>query len=267
MTTARPTVDAPRPTLRFRVVAWLVILFVRVARWRPRTRGLEHVPRTGGAVITWNHHSHIDFVMTAYDVYRRLDRPVRFLAMRELWSSRRFGWVPRFADAIPVTRTSDGDRDRALADAVQALRDGHLVMVAPEGGISETFELTSFRTGAARMAQLAGVPLVPSVSWGTHRLTTTGHPFSFRQAWGIPVEIAFGEPLAAPSDVDPEEVTTRLRERMATMLHEAQERYPDGAPAGAWWVPARLGGGAPPPDPERPTIRPARPDGAGDVAP
>ncbi len=245
----------PRPTLRFRVVAWIVILFVRVARWRPRTTGLDNVPREGGAVITWNHHGHVDFVITVWDIYRQLGRPVRYLAMRELWSSRLFGWVPRFADAIPVSRASDGDRDRALADAVQALRDGHLVMVAPEGGIGDSFELRGFRTGAARMAALAGVPLVPSVSWGSHRLTTTGHGFSPREAWGIPVEVAFGEPLHPTPDDDPADVTLVLRDRMGDMLHAAQARYPDGAPAGAWWVPARLGGGAPAPDPERPAVR------------
>lgn len=254
----------PRPTLRFRVVAWLVILLVRLARWRPRTTGLEHVPREGGAVITWNHHGHVDFVLTVWEVYRTLGRPVRYLAMRELWSSPTLGWVPRFADAIPVSRTSDGDRDRALDDAVQALRDGHLVMVAPEGGISTSFELATFRSGAARMAQRAGVPLVPSVSWGSHRLSTTGHPFSPREARGIPVEVAFGPPLRVEPDDDPAEATATLRDAMVTMLHDVQARYPDGAPAGAWWVPARLGGGAPPPDPDRPAVR--RRPSAGEVA-
>lgn len=250
-----PRPDTPRPTLRFRVIAWIVIALVRIARWRPRTIGLDHVPRHGGAVITWNHHGHVDFVITVWEIYRSLGRPVRYLAMRELWSSRLFGWVPRFADAIPVSRSSAGDRDRALDDAVRALREGHLVMVAPEGGISDSLELRSFRTGAARMAALAGVPLVPSVSWGSHRLTTTGHPFSPRRAWGIPVEIAFGEPLHPTPDDDPAEVTLALRDRMRGMLHAAQDRYPDGAPSGAWWVPARLGGGAPPPDPARPAVR------------
>lgn len=246
---------APRPTLRFRIIAWIVIFFVNLARWRVRTTGLEHVPRRGGAVITWNHHGHVDFVITVWEIYRSLGRPVRYVAMRELWSSPLFGWVPRFADAIPVTRGDDGDRDRALADAVRALRDGHLVMVAPEGGISDSFELRSFRTGAARMAQLAGVPLIPSVSWGSHRLTTTGHPFHPRQAFGIPVQITFGEPITADPDADPVVLTTQVRERMQSMLEDAQEHYPDGAPAGAWWVPARLGGGAEPADVDTPAVR------------
>ncbi len=245
----------PRPTLRFHVVAWLVIALVRLARWRIHTEGLEHVPRHGGAVIAWNHHSHVDFVMTVYDIYRQLGRPVRFLAMRELWHSKLFGWVPRFADAIPVSRTARGDRDRALADAVAALEAGHLVMVAPEGGISTSFELGTFRTGAARMAQLAEVPLVPSVSWGSHRLTTTGRPFSIRRALRIPVEIAFGPAVAVEPGADPAAITAALHARMTGMLHDVQRRYPDGAPRGAWWVPSRLSGGAPAPNPDRAVVR------------
>ena len=247
--------DVPRPTLRFRVVAWIVIALVRLARWRVRTTGIEHVPREGGAVVCWNHHSHVDFVITAWEIYLRLGRPVRYLAMRELWDHRWLGWVPRFADAIPVSREDAGDRDRALADAVGALREGHLVMVAPEGGISESFELRTFRTGAARMAQLAGVPLVPSTSWGTHRLTTTGHGISPVEAHGIPVEVAFGAPVPVPEDATAVDLTHDLRRRMGDLLHEVQDRYPDGAPAGAWWVPARLGGGAPEPDHDRPAVR------------
>lgn len=235
----------PRPTWRFRVVATIVILCVSLARWRVRTEGLEHVPRAGGAVITWNHTSHVDFLLTLWDVYRRLDRPCRYVALRELWSSKLFGWVPRFADAVPVDRASDGDRDRALADAVQALRDGHLVLVAPEGGISPSFEPMPWRTGAVRMAQLAGVPVVPSVSWGTHRLVSTGHRFSPRRAWRIPVTVRFGTPVEVPADADPVEVTAQLRATTTRMLHQVQASYPDGNPAGAWWVPARLGGGAP----------------------
>lgn len=245
MTASPATERVPRPTLRFRIVATVVIVCVALARWRVRTEGLEHVPREGGAVITWNHTSQVDFLLTLWDVYRQLDRPCRYVALRELWSSKLFGWVPRFADAVPVDRASDGDRDRALADAVQALRDGHLVLVAPEGGISPSLEPMPWRTGAVRMAQLAGVPVIPSVSWGTHRLVTTGHRFSPWRALRIPVSVRFGVPVAVPADADPVAVTQQLHATTTTMLHEVQAAYPDGAPAGAWWVPARLGGGAP----------------------
>jgi 1-acyl-sn-glycerol-3-phosphate acyltransferase len=237
-----------RPPPGFRFVAAIVILLVNSMRWRVTTEGLEHVPLEGGAVITWNHTSHVDFLVTMWDVYRRLGRDVRYLALRELWDSKAFGWVPRLANAVPVDRASAGGRSHALRDAIAALQDGDLVMVAPEGTISESFELLPFRAGAARMAQLAGVPVIPSVSWGSHRLVTTGHPIRFRRAWRIPVTVRFGEPIHIAADADPIEVTERIRAATETLLHEVQAAYPDGAPAGAWWVPARLGGGAPPHD-------------------
>ena len=241
----------PRPTYRFRFVARLVIVLAALLRWRIRARGVEHVPREGGAVLTWNHTSHVDFLVTAYVVYRRLGRPVRFLAMGELWSSPWLGWVPRLAEAVPVHRGSASGRAGALQHAVTALREGHLVMVAPEGGISTSFELLRFRTGAARMAQLAGVPVVPTASWGSHRFSTTGHSLRLSDAVGLPVEVAFGRPCTVAPGEDVRDVSEELRSRTQTLVDELQRTYPDGAPEGAWWVPARLGGGAPLPGRDR----------------
>jgi 1-acyl-sn-glycerol-3-phosphate acyltransferase len=133
------------------------------------------------------------------------------------------------------------------------------VLVAPEGGISMSFELQPFRTGAVRMAQRAGVPVIPSVGWGSHRLVTTGRRFSPRRAWRIPVTVRYGPPIEVAVDEDPVACTARLHEVMERMLDEVQRDYPDGTPAGAWWVPARLGGGAPTPTSP---LRVRRPGGA-----
>lgn len=252
----------PRPTWRFRFVAALVIGCLHLMRWRFTITGIEHVPRRGGAVIAWNHTSHVDFLCVAYAIWRHTGRPVRLLAHRELWDDRGFGWVPRLADAVPVDRGSSRGRAEALRDAVAALAAGHLVMVAPEATISRTFELLRFRTGAARMAELADVPLVPAVTWGSHRLVTTGRRLRLRRAYRIPVTVTF----AAPVERRPRETATvvsdRLHRTMGAMVEAAQRDYPDGAPAGAWWVPARLGGSAPTTHAhvsERPTER-ARPE-------
>jgi 1-acyl-sn-glycerol-3-phosphate acyltransferase len=248
----------PRPTWRFRLVAALVVAAFRLARWRFDVRGVEHVPDDRGAVVVWNHHSHVDFLVTAVHLYRRLDRPIRFLATQELWSSLGWWWAPRIGEAIPVERHSDAGRQRSLRMAVEAARAGHLVFVAPEATISRSFELLPFRAGAARIAQAAAVPLIPSVSWGSHRLVTTGRPFSLRRGLRLPVTVRFDAPITVASTDDPVAVTARMREVMARLLDEIQRSYPDGTPPGAWWVPARLGGGAPPPDP----ILPDRADGA-----
>ncbi len=236
-----------RPSLGFRLIAWLVLGFVRLIRWRVRTEGLEHVPARGGAVITFSHTSNVDFVVTAYDIYRRLHRPVHVLARADLWQRWRFRWIVQLASAVPVVREDRAARAASLEKAVEVLRGGGLVLVAPEAGISTAFEVLPMRTGAARMAQQAGVPLVPSASWGSHRLVTTGHPTDLRRAWAIPVEVAFAPPLEVAPDDDVVAVTERLEAVTRQLLHGLQRRYPDGAPAGAWWVPARLGGGAPPP--------------------
>jgi 1-acyl-sn-glycerol-3-phosphate acyltransferase len=236
---------AERPSRRFRIVAWLAIACVRLARWRLSTRGLQHVPERGGVVITWNHTSHVDFVVTALELYRQLDRPVRVLARADLWDSWRTRWIVRFAAAVPVTRSDRISRAHSHAAAVEVLRRGGVVLVAPEGRISTSFEVQPMRTGAVRMAQQAGVPLVPSASWGSHRLVTTGYPFSPRRAWAIPVGVVFGDPLQLRPDEDPVAATVRLQGTTTELLHDLQRTYPDGAPPGAWWVPARLDGGAP----------------------
>jgi 1-acyl-sn-glycerol-3-phosphate acyltransferase len=146
----------------------------------------------------------------------------------------------RAAGHIPVDR---GAGSAALDHAVTALRRGELVGVLPEQTISPSFELLPFKTGAARMAQLAGVPIVPAVSWGSHRFWTTGDgPHPIRR---LIVSVAYGEAIAPGPDDDPVVVTDALRSRIRTMLHHLQDTYPDGHPAGARWVPARLGGGAP----------------------
>lgn len=230
--------------MRWRVIAAICIVLVRVARWRIDVQGLDHVPTDGGAVLAFNHHSYNDFVMLAWGPVRILKRPIRFLAKREIWEKRRTRWVVRWADAVPVDRGSASARSGAFDAAADALRGGDLVAVAPEQTISESFELLPFRTGAVRMAQLADVPIVPVVGWGSHRFATKGQPT--RLVFRLPVTVRFGEPIRVAADEDPVQATERLRTRMTEMLHSVQESYPDGAPAGASWIPARLGGSAPP---------------------
>jgi 1-acyl-sn-glycerol-3-phosphate acyltransferase len=234
---------AQRLTWKWRVLAVIVVGLVRVSSWRIDVQGLHRVPRRGGAVLAFNHHSYLDFLMLAWPVVLQLRRPLRFLAKRELWASRKVGWVVRWAEAVPVDRGSDRARAGAFDAAAAALRAGDLVAVAPEQTISPSFELLPLRTGAVRMSQLAGVPIVPAIGWGTQRVMTKGT--RFHPLRRLPVTIAFGEPFHVAPDADPIAATEELSRRMETVLHDVQERYPDGAPAGAGWVPRRLGGSAP----------------------
>nr|CRL81357.1 acyltransferase [Mycolicibacter nonchromogenicus] len=93
------------------------------------------------------------------------------------------------------------------------------------------------------MALEAQVPIVPLIVWGAHRLWTKDHPRARLVRSKIPITVLAGEPLSPSGDAAA--VTTRLRERMAPLLAQVQQEYPH--PAGEFWVPRRLGGGAPTP--------------------
>ncbi len=230
----------PRASWVYRFAAWVAFTVMRLQRWRVDIQGAEHLPRHGGVVIAANHTSFWDFFTSGWLPYRSWRRPVRILAKASLFSTPVFGWFMRRAEHIPVDRGAGRD---ALTSAIAALESGELVLVLPEQTISPSLELLPFKPGAARMAAAAGVPLVPTVSWGSHRFHTRGR--KPRWSWRLPVTVRYGEPLHPGPDDDPEQVTQELRRRIAALLDEVQRSYPDGTPAGAWWVPARLGGGAP----------------------
>ena len=232
------TAAVPRATPYYHVVARLAMAPIWTQRWRIDVEGLEHVPASGGAVMVLNHSSFVDFFTAARAPFLRLGRPVRMLAKASLFRSRLVGPFMRGAGHIPVER---GAGREALAAAVDALRRGEFVGVLPEQTISPSFELLPFKSGAVRMAQEADVPVIPAVSWGSHRFWTTGD--GPHLTWRLPVHVRYAEPVRP--DGDPEAATAGIRATMVAMLEDVQRRYRDGTPAGARWVPARLGGSAP----------------------
>ena len=239
-----PSRGPSRLTPHWRVVQRIAELIVLVVfRWRVQVHGLEHVPRDRGAVLVYNHHSYFDFVMVGWALVRTLRRPARFLAKSEIWRHPLGRWVVEGVRAVPVERGSSTGRHGALDAAITALRDGDLVVVAPEQTISRSFDLLPMKSGAVRMAQAAGVPIVPVAGWGSHRFFTKGHGPHW--AGRLPIVVRYGEPIAVPPGEDVHVATERVASALGALLDEVQRTYPDGTPAGAWWVPARLGGGAP----------------------
>lgn len=232
----------PTASLLYRTAAGAALGLFRLQDWQVKVTGLDHVPRTGGVVVTANHMSFWDFFLVGAGPYLAWGRPTRILAKQSLFEAPVFGAIMRSAGHIPVRR---GRGRRAYEGAVAGLDRGELVLVLPEATISPALDLLDFRAGATRMAIRAGVPLVPAISWGSHRFHTVKRGPTPR--WQLPVTVDYGEPLHPGPDDDPREVTAELRARMQVMFDRAVTTYPDGAPAGAWWVPARLGGGAPTP--------------------
>jgi 1-acyl-sn-glycerol-3-phosphate acyltransferase len=208
-------------------------------------RGAQNIPRTGGAVLAINHVGYFDFTYAGYAA-RPAGRLVRFMAKSEVFSHPVAGPLMRGMKHISVDRSAGAASFRR---AIEVLRAGEIVGVFPEATISMSFELKEFKNGAVRMASDAGVPLIPTVIWGSQRVWTKGRPKRLGRH-KVPIHIAVGEPMHPSSTRDHDSATRELRERMAVLLEELQRTYPDrpANPQDGWWLPARLGGTAPTPE-------------------
>jgi 1-acyl-sn-glycerol-3-phosphate acyltransferase len=198
--------------------------------------GLEHLPRTGGALVAVNHISYVDFIYGGLPVVR-VGRLPRFMAKRELFDHRVSGPVMRALRHIEVDRA---DGESSLGVALDYLRRGEVVGIFPEATISRALEIKPLKTGAVRIATAADVPLVPVVLWGTQRMMTKDHDRDFSRGKAITVSVGPPVPLTGDAPAD----TAALKTAMSGLLDAAIRSYPQHEP-GAWWVPASYGGAAP----------------------
>ena len=223
-------------------VIWTALAGFKALGQTFQMTGTEHVPRTGGVLLAYNHVGYVDFVYGGLAA-RPSRRLVRFMAKREIFDHRLAGPAMRSFHHIPVDRSAG---ETSLATALSHLQQGEAVGIFPEATISRSMELKEFKTGAVRIAAEAGVPLVPVILWGTQRMMTKDHPRDFSR--GKTIAITVGEPLHPTKD-DAIGQTRDLKARMTRMLDDTIAAYPaDEQPPGAWWVPARLGGSAPTPE-------------------
>ncbi|MGV0792079.1 lysophospholipid acyltransferase family protein [Mycolicibacterium sp. XJ1819] len=201
--------------------------------------GVENLPVTGGAVVAINHTSYFDFTFAGLPAYRQgRGRKVRFMAKKEVFDHKIAGPIMRSLRHIEVDRDSGGE---SYDQACRKLEEGELVGVYPEATISRSFEIKTLKSGAARMAIACDVPIVPHIVWGAQRIWTKGHPKNLRRP-KVPISVAVGEPIYPT--LPPAELTALLHSRMQHLLERVQDAY-GPHPPGEYWVPHRLGGGAP----------------------
>jgi 1-acyl-sn-glycerol-3-phosphate acyltransferase len=161
--------------------------------WRPRVVGLENVPKTGPAIIASNHLSFSDsfFMPTVIP-----GRKVTFLAKAEYFTGRgikgRFNrWFFTAVGSVPVDRSGGRASEAAVRTGTRVLAEGDLLGIYPEGTRSPDGRLYRGKTGVARMALEAGVPVIPCAMIDTDRLQPPGQVMPRL----IRPEIRFGEPL------------------------------------------------------------------------
>jgi 1-acyl-sn-glycerol-3-phosphate acyltransferase len=190
--------------------------------YRTRVVDAGRVPARGPVVLAANHESILDpFFLAAVT-----SRPIRFLTKAELFRNPVLAQVLRGLGGIPVRR--EGDLGRAADASLEALEEGEIVGVFPQGTCLPYRE-RRFQRGAARLALAAGAPLLPVLLVGTER---TIQPRTHRI--GFPrVTIVVGEPLsvegAGPTRQAAVELTERLEEAILSL------RAPYGEPDHAWF--------------------------------
>jgi 1-acyl-sn-glycerol-3-phosphate acyltransferase len=214
----------------------------RVLDMKIEIDGAEHIPTTGGAVLASNHVSYLDFIFCGLGA-QPAKRLVRFMAKKSVFDHRISGPLMRGMHHIPVDRDAGTAAFRA---ATTALKEGEVVGVFPEATISESFTVKELKSGAARLARTAKVPLIPMAVWGPHRLWTKGRTKDLTKRH-VPVIIKIGAPIEIPKGTSPDASTQTLRDRLSGLLDAAQRAYPEkpSGPEDRWWLPAHLGGTAP----------------------
>lgn len=204
--------SSPRPSALYFVVAALSWPVLKTL-FRHRSYGIENVPRAGPFVLAANHWSNFDPWPLGIDLFPH--RFLRFMAKSELfWPP--LGWIVRAGGGFKVRR---GERDEeAIATAVELCREGYAVVMFPEGtrrakGLRKKHE-ARWRTGAARIALEAGVPLIPAGIKGTNRLKRLG-----------PLRVRYGEPVqtADLAELDPVEAARVATERLQAAVEKLEE--------------------------------------------
>ena len=202
---------------------------------RSRFEGLEHIPAEGGVLVVANHVSHLDPIFSGLVVHRARRTP-RFMAKHSLWGVPVLGSALRGSGQIPVYRES-ADAQQSLRAGTRALQEGKVVVIYPEGTITrdpDGWPMQS-RTGVARLALSADVPVVPVVHWGT-REVLDGYHRRFRPLPRKPITVRCGEPVDLSAyrgrEIDAtvlREVTDLIMARVRALLAEVRG---EPAPAG-----------------------------------
>ncbi|MDD2708487.1 MAG: MFS transporter [Verrucomicrobiae bacterium] len=186
-------------------VVWLLpesllrvsVLFVTRCFYRIETLGLENLPK-GGALLACNHVSYIDAIV----LQTVCPRPIRFVAYEGFHRKWYLGWVFRILNVIPISSKHAKDAIRHVADA---LKDGELVCIFPEGQLTRTGALMGLRKGFELMSRHGNAPVVPifmDCLWGSIFSFSENRFFlKIPRHWPYPVLVNIGKPIAPEAAV------------------------------------------------------------------
>jgi len=152
------------PEFFMRFIIWILIHSI----YHVRKQGLDNVPDEGAAVLVCNHVSYVDALIIAGCVRR----PIRFVTYYKIYNMPVLNFVFRSAGAIPIAGKHEDPElmEKAFSEIDQALKEGDLVCVFPEGKLTYNGKMNKFRPGVERILQTTPVPVIPMALnglWGS----------------------------------------------------------------------------------------------------
>lgn len=192
-----------------RFIAWMLIhTFYRV-----RAVNNQVIPEEGGAVLVCNHVSYLDAIV----IMAASPRPIRFVMDHRIFKIPFLSWVFRTAKAIPISPAKEDPwlLEKSYIDIAQALHEGELVCIFPEGKLTADGELNTFKGGVMRILERSPVPVYPMALrglWGSLFSRNKDNPFgrAFRYGPFSRLELVVGDPLN-PDQVKPEHLQEKVQ--------------------------------------------------------
>jgi 1-acyl-sn-glycerol-3-phosphate acyltransferase len=200
------------PEFLMRFLCWILVHSV----YRLEKRGLENIPETGPAVLVCNHVSFVDPLV----ILAASPRPIRFVMDHRIFKTPVLSFIFRTGKAIPVAPAKEDQKllDEAYEKIAQALEEGELVAIFPEGRITDTGELYPFKRGIGRIVERTPVPVIPLALkglWGSFfsrrggpAMTRPSQLSPFRRI-GLEASAAMAPAMATPESL--QEVVLGMR--------------------------------------------------------
>ena len=200
--------------------------------WRPQIEGSEHIPATGGVIFAGNHLSVADELFLGSVVPRH----IAFWAKSDYFLGKGVGgfFTRNLMHGLGAIRVERGGGRAALTafdGAIPVLKAGDMVAVYPEGTRSPDGRLYRGRTGAARLAVAAGVPIIPVGVLGTDKIQPIGQPYPKLIGRGK-VTVKFGKPIETADRADDRTSLRALTDEVMAEIQKltGQEYVPRYAP-------------------------------------
>ena len=196
------------PEFLMRFLAWILIHTIH----KVRGIGTEHIPEQGPAVLVCNHVSYLDAVV----LMACSPRPVRFVMDHNIFKIPLISWIFRTAKTIPIAPAKEDKwlMEKSFIDIAQALEEGELVCIFPEGRLTGNGDINQFKGGVMKIIERTPVPVIPMALrglWGSIFSRDKTNPFerAFRRGPFSRLELVVGEPML-PTAVTPEILQERV---------------------------------------------------------